>query len=184
MADSGKLFFEVFPTIKVNNEMEILFSKTVVKKVTMSSDANRICICILSDHLIDYQSIRKMCRVIKKELFSDKDVKVTILQRYELPGIAGTDAHNSQFIGMAATVFDTEIRCNNDLILAIKNGTGITVSGTEREDTLKGKAKEMWFSQLGYKIYNRGLGKAKMPRRKFHANKLNRGHKPFRFGDK
>ncbi len=86
MADSGKLFFEVFPTIKVNNEMEILFSKTVVKKVTMSSDANRICICILSDHLIDYQSIRKMCRVIKKELFSDKDVKVTILQRYELPG--------------------------------------------------------------------------------------------------
>ncbi len=112
------------------------------------------------------------------------DLAQQLAERYELPGIAGTDAHNSQFIGMAATVFDTEIRCNNDLILAIKNGTGITVSGTEREDTLKGKAKEMWFSQLGYKIYNRGLGKAKMPRRKFHANKLNRGHKPFLFGNK
>lgn len=105
-------------------------------------------------------------------------------ERYELPGIAGTDAHNSQFIGMAATEIDADIRCNNDLIAAIKSGAPISISGTEREDTLKGMAKEMWFSQIGYKIYNRGLGKVRMPRRKFHARKLNRGHKPFRFRER
>ena len=57
MAEEAKLFFEVFPTIKVNKDMELLFAKTVVKKVTMSSNGDRLCICIMSDHLIDYPSV-------------------------------------------------------------------------------------------------------------------------------
>ncbi|MBR5360705.1 MAG: hypothetical protein IK123_07435, partial [Lachnospiraceae bacterium] len=85
MAEEAKLFFEVFPTIKVNKDMELLFAKTVVKKVTMSSNGDRLCICIMSDHLIDYPSVKKMCKMIKKSLFSDRDMVVSILQRYELP---------------------------------------------------------------------------------------------------
>ena len=105
-----------------------------------------------------------------------------LAEKYSLPGFAGTDAHNARFIGMAATEIDYPIRCNNDLIKAVKGGASISAGGQIREETRKGRAKEMWFSQVGYKIYNRGLGKVKMPRRKLHARKLNRGHKPFRFG--
>ncbi len=85
MADSPKLFFEVFPTIKVNNELEILFGKTEVRKVSLSSEGDRLSICILSDHLIEYSAVRKMCRIIKSTIFKDRSVTVSILQRYELP---------------------------------------------------------------------------------------------------
>ena len=98
-----------------------------------------------------------------------------------LPGFAGTDAHNARFIGMAATEIEWDIHCNNDLIAAVGAGAPIRTEGTVREETLKGRAKEMWFSQLGYKIYNRGLGKIKMPQRRYMIRKMNNGHKPFSF---
>ncbi len=87
--------------------------------------------------------------------------------KFDLPGFAGTDAHNAKYIGMAWTDIDATIHCNNDLIAAVKNGVSITAGGIEREDTKKSKAKDHWVGILGYKIYNRGLSKVKMPRRKF-----------------
>ena len=104
-----------------------------------------------------------------------------LAEKYRLPGFAGTDAHNAQFIGMAATEIEWDIHSNRDLIDAVNAGASFITAGTEREVTLKGRAKEMWFSQLGYKIYNRGLGKIKMPRRKYMTRKLNNGHKPLSF---
>lgn len=96
--------------------------------------------------------------------------------KYNLPGTAGTDAHNAQYIGMACTEIDADIRCNNDFITAIKNGAVKSAGGTERESTKKGKAKDHWTGVLGYKIYNRGLSKIRMPQRKYlhrkHFGKL------------
>ncbi len=84
MSDS-RAFFEVFPTIKVDKDLELLFLKTEVKKVSMSSENDRLTVCILSDHLIEYRAIRKMCRIIRSSVFTDRSVEVSILQRYELP---------------------------------------------------------------------------------------------------
>lgn len=106
-----------------------------------------------------------------------------LADKYGLPGFAGTDAHNAQFIGMAATNIDYEIHCNNDLIAAVKSGAHITAQGQEREETLKGKAKDLGVSQLGYTIYNRGIAKLQMPIRKFKHQKLAK-HKPFQFSKK
>ncbi len=89
MTDTNKLFFEVFPTVKADEDLEILFAKTEVKKVTMSSSGDKLTICILSDHLIEYAAIKKMCRLIKNTVFSGRDTDVNILQRYQLP--AGYD---------------------------------------------------------------------------------------------
>ena len=86
--------------------------------------------------------------------------------KFHLPGTAGTDAHSARYIGMACTEIDADIRCNNDFIAAIKNGAAIHTSGTERKDTRKSRAKDHWTGVIGYKIYNRGLAKVKMPRRK------------------
>ncbi|MDO4868699.1 MAG: CehA/McbA family metallohydrolase [Bacillota bacterium] len=91
--------------------------------------------------------------------------------KYGLPGTSGTDAHSSKYIGMAWTEIDADITCNVDFIDAIKNGTIISATGIERKDTKKGKAKDHWTGILGYKIYNRGLSKLKMPRRKYMHRK-------------
>ena len=41
--------------------------------------------------------------------------------RFDMPQFAGSDAHVPEYIGMACTEIDAQIRCNNDLISAVKH---------------------------------------------------------------
>ncbi len=79
-----KLFFEVFPTLKVNKELSDLFRSVEVRKATMSPDGRLLKLCILSDHIIMRSDIIKMQKSIEKGVFSGGSVSVIILQRYEL----------------------------------------------------------------------------------------------------
>lgn len=92
--------------------------------------------------------------------------------KYDLPGVAGTDAHKEEYIGMACTQIDAEIRCNNDFINAVIEGAAFHASGTEREETASGKAKEHWTGVLGYKAYNRGISKIRSAHRKISHYRL------------
>ena len=95
-----------------------------------------------------------------------------LAKRFELPGTAGTDAHRDEYIGMACTEIDADIRCNNDFIEAIQNGVEFRTSGTEREETTTGKAKEHWTGVVGYKVYNRGIAKVRVVHRKLGHYRL------------
>lgn len=92
--------------------------------------------------------------------------------KYDLPGTAGTDAHREEYLGMACTEIQGEIRCNNDFIQAILDGKKFTASGQERAETRSGKAKEHWTGVLGYKAYNRGIGKIRSVHRKLGHYRL------------
>ena len=89
-----------------------------------------------------------------------------------LPGFAGTDSHREEYIGMACTQIDADIHCNNDFINAVIEGAPIETSGTERPETKSGKAKEHWTGVIGYRIYNRGIGKVRSPQRKLSHYRL------------
>lgn len=134
---------------------------------------------LMNENILKHMDFIEVFNTCENEL-SNKRAAV-LAEECGLPGFAGTDAHNARFIGMAATEIEWDIHCNNDLIAAVGAGAPIRTEGTVREETLKGRAKEMWFSQLGYKIYNRGLGKIKMPQRRYMIRKMNNGHKPFSF---
>ena len=95
-----------------------------------------------------------------------------LAHKYGLPGTAGTDAHREEYLGMACTEIDAEITCNNDFIDAIKNDAPFRASGTEREETRSGKAKEHWTGIVGYKAYNRGIGKIRSVHRKLSHYRL------------
>ncbi|MBR5360308.1 MAG: hypothetical protein IK123_05390, partial [Lachnospiraceae bacterium] len=84
MAEESRLFFDVFKTLNVNSELQLMFEKTEVKKVRMSPQGDALTVCILSDHIIPYHMIKKMISAIKNSLFKDTDTEVRILQRYEL----------------------------------------------------------------------------------------------------
>ena len=92
--------------------------------------------------------------------------------KYELPGTGGTDAHREEYIGMACTEIDADIRCNNDFIKAITEGVAFRASGMEREEVRSGKAKEHWAGVLGYKVYNRGIAKVRSIHRKLGHYRL------------
>ena len=93
-------------------------------------------------------------------------------ENYGLPAFAGSDSHVPEYIGMAATEIDATIRCNNDLIAAVKAGAPIYAGGLERGETKKAKRKEHWVGRWAYVLYNRGIGKLVSPYRKFHHSKL------------
>ncbi len=99
-----------------------------------------------------------------------------LAQRFRLPGFAGSDCHVNDYIGMACTQINANIHCNNDLISAVKSGARITATGKEREQTKKGKRKEHWIGVLGFKLYNRGIGKIISPYRKYNHYRLLRKH--------
>ena len=59
----------------------------------------------------------------------------------KLPGFAGSDAHVCDYLGMACTEIDADIRGNNDLIEAVKNRVPIRAYGIEREQTKRESAR-------------------------------------------
>ena len=89
-----------------------------------------------------------------------------------LPCFAGSDSHVSEYIGMACTEIPGCIRCNNDLISAVKNGADIKAYGTERGESKKAKRKEHWIGVLSFRLYNRGIAKVISPYRKLKRRKL------------
>ncbi len=65
-----------------------------------------------------------------------------LAEKYDLPGISGSDSHVVDYIGSAYTEFsEFDITCNNDLIAAIKGGHITAAIGVEREETKKAKFK-------------------------------------------
>lgn len=79
-------------------------------------------------------------------------------KKYSLPCTGGSDSHVEQYVGMAYTEFDAKIKCNNDLIRAIKENKISSFGGTERRHTKKAKHKNAFYGVWGFKAYNRGLG--------------------------
>lgn len=95
-----------------------------------------------------------------------------LAEEYDLPTFAGSDSHVPDYIGMACTEISDNIHCNNDLISAVRYGVNIEAYGIERSVTKKAKRKEHWIGVLGFKIYNRGIGKLICPYRKLHHRKV------------
>jgi len=105
--------------------------------------------------------------------FPESNRKAKILaEECGLPQFAGSDSHTTEYIGMGATEITGEIKCNDDFITAVRSGAIVNAEGTEREITNKAKRKEHWTGILGFKIYNRGIGKLVFPYRRIHHRKM------------
>lgn len=99
-----------------------------------------------------------------------------LAQKYNKPQFGGSDAHEEQYVGMAYTELPCLIRNNNDLIDAVKAGVTSEVGGTVREVTRKSIRKEHWTGVVGFKIYNRGLGKLFCLYRSYKHFRLSHDH--------
>lgn len=78
--------------------------------------------------------------------------------RLGLPCVGGSDSHKGEYVGTAYTIFNREIRCNNDMIEAIKNRDIIDFGGQEREFLKKHKKRNSISATYGFRSYNRLLG--------------------------
>ena len=82
----SKPFFEVFPGLKPDRNLKMLFEETLVEKVTTDSGRTRLKVRLVSGHLIHKKNIAGMQSLMEKQLFPERGVKVYILDRYTLSG--------------------------------------------------------------------------------------------------
>ena len=82
----NKRFFEVFPTVKINEDMQMLFSDVEVTKVATNRNRDYIKVHLLSRHLIEKKWVYKVEKVLKEQLFGRSRIKVSIKEQYELSG--------------------------------------------------------------------------------------------------
>ena len=83
---NSKVFFNVFPTLKVEDDIQILFADVEVKKITTNSNRDFLRVHILSRHLIQKKQIRMMEHRIKEQLFGTVAVNFRIVEEYTLSG--------------------------------------------------------------------------------------------------
>lgn len=91
--------------------------------------------------------------------------------KLNLPGIGGSDAHKEEYVGMAYTEIDADIKTNNDFIKAIKEDKVYDAGGTERVATKAMARKCHWSGVLAFKAYNTGLSYLFSPYREYQMSK-------------
>ena len=80
----NKPFFEVFPTLKVNQEIQMLFEGVEVSKVSTNTSRDFIKIYLYSQHLIQKKCIYEVEKRIKEQLFGRSHIQVEVKEQYEL----------------------------------------------------------------------------------------------------
>ncbi|NLZ81559.1 MAG: PolC-type DNA polymerase III [Clostridiales bacterium] len=79
-----KEFFDVFPTLKFNKDLQELLLEVEVSKITSTSNNSFLRIYIESKRLIQKKLIYQIENEIKKQIFENSSIDVKIIERYEL----------------------------------------------------------------------------------------------------
>ncbi|MCR5032019.1 MAG: PolC-type DNA polymerase III, partial [Lachnospiraceae bacterium] len=80
----SKPFLEVFPNLKLQEDMAALMGQTKVERVAATKSRDSLRIYILSDRLILKPTLWEVEKQIKKQLFPQNDVSVKILEKFHL----------------------------------------------------------------------------------------------------
>ena len=79
-----KLFFEVFPTLKLRGEIQNLMTEVEVTKVSSNSDKSALRVYISSNRLIEKSQILSIEGEIMQQLFPNKGITVKIMEKFNL----------------------------------------------------------------------------------------------------
>ena len=81
---TAKLFFDVFPTLKVDETIRMLFLDVEVKKITTNPARDFLHVYIFSRHLLQKKQVWQMEQKIKEQLFGTSPVSIRIEEEYAL----------------------------------------------------------------------------------------------------
>lgn len=79
-----KLFFEVFPTLRLNDDLTAMFEQVEVTRVASNISHDKIRIYIESSRLIDRSAIFTVREEIAKNLRAGKKISIEIMEKYHL----------------------------------------------------------------------------------------------------
>lgn len=79
-----KKFFDVFPTLKMNNELRTLFADVEVTKVATNAERDYLHVHFVSTHLLAKKQVRAMETAIKEQLFGQTMIQIKLIENYQL----------------------------------------------------------------------------------------------------
>ena len=82
-----KNFFEVFPTIKLNERIQKLLTDVKITKVTTNTNRDYLHIHMLSTHLLEKKIVFSLERSIKEQLFGNNPIQIQIIESYSLSSL-------------------------------------------------------------------------------------------------
>lgn len=80
----SKPFFEVFPTLKVDDELRGMFEQVEVSKVTTNSGRDFIKVHLLSRYLLQKKCVYEIERKLKEQLFGRSYIQIEVNEQYDL----------------------------------------------------------------------------------------------------
>ena len=80
----AKSFFEVFPSLKLNQTVSARFEPVLVERVSTTRNKDMLRVYLFSERLLQKEDIFYAEREIKKQLFSRANTTVRLLERYVL----------------------------------------------------------------------------------------------------
>ena len=82
----AKDFTEVFPTLKLKNELALLYVDTKVTRISDTPAHDRLRVYLSAPHLIEKKHVYAVENEMEKQLFPNDNVRITIHESFELPG--------------------------------------------------------------------------------------------------
>ncbi len=80
----AKQLFDVFPSLKFDDELRNLYETTVVEKLTATKKKDMLRVYITSDRLIERQYIKALEDGVKQQYFSKDDLRVVVIETFHL----------------------------------------------------------------------------------------------------
>lgn len=77
-------FFEVFPKLHVENDLQMFFDETEVERLATNSDRSRFKVELLSSHLIHRKNIVRMEKKLAEQVFRQPGCSAVIREHYRL----------------------------------------------------------------------------------------------------
>ena len=82
-----KYFFDVFPTLRVEDDIQVLFQDVEVQKVTTNKSRDYLHVHIFCHHIIQKKHIWQMEECIKRQLFKNVNININIVEKYSLSSL-------------------------------------------------------------------------------------------------
>ena len=155
----AKPFFEVFPALKLENELQDLMGQTMVTRVSSTRNKDFLRIYIESDRLILKESVYKVEKEIKKQFFPTFTMKIKIYEKFHL----SSQYHAENLYEIYGESILLEVQEYSHLLHSILRNAQISFPEEGRlqmvlEDTVLARASAAELQDILDKIFNDRCG--------------------------
>jgi len=153
-----KAFEDVFPTLKLNQELAALMQQVEVERIASTSRRDLLKIYIKTTHLIEKQAIYELEKEIKKQLFPNNGPEIKVYEKFRL-----SDQYTpKKLLDVYFSSILLELKNYSPLLYSMLKKADISYEGAEVlltiEDTVPNRSKEEELLHICDKIMQERCG--------------------------